>query len=281
MRSFENNSFGFIKDNYLRTIVITIVLGAISLSLIYIDSSKRIYSDARSNIRDLILTVSSTIASPAILLNDGITTIIEINSLYSELDEYKKQQALSSNIFQELSVLRQQVEIYESDLNIIKDDDHDSIGAEIFTDSSNRYFSSVLIKAGSNDNLKENNAIVSSKGLLGRISEVGEEVSRGLLLTDISSRVPVSVSSNEIQGILIGQNLKKPRVYYLLNMSSLNEGDLVTTSGKGGIFPSNIPIGTVSNKNQKNKYIEIDLFERINNLSHVRIINYKLEKEIK
>ena len=281
MRSFENNSFGFIKDNYLRTIVITIVLGAISLSLIYIDSSKRIYSDARSNIRDLILTVSSTIASPAILLNDGITTIIEINSLYSELDEYKKQQALSSNIFQELSVLRQQVEIYESDLNIIKDDDHDSIGAEIFTDSSNRYFSSVLIKAGSKDNLKENNAIVSSKGLLGRLSEVGEEVSRGLLLTDISSRVPVSVSSNEIQGILIGQNLKKPRVYYLLNISSLNEGDLVTTSGKGGIFPSNIPIGTVSDKNQKNKYIEIDLFERINNLSHVRIINYKLEKEIK
>ena len=281
MRSFENNSFGFIKDNYLRTIVITIVLGAISLSLIYIDSSKRIYSDARSNIRDLILPVSYTIASPAILLNNGITTIIEINSLYSELDEYKKQQALSSNIFQELSVLRQQVEIYESDLNIIKDNDHDSIGAEIFTDSSNRYFSSVLIKAGSNDNLKENNAIVSSKGLLGRISEVGEEVSRGLLLTDISSRVPVSVSSNEIQGILIGQNLKKPRVYYLLNMSSLNEGDLVTTSGKGGIFPSNIPIGTVSDKNQKNKYIEIDLFERINNLSHVRIINYKLEKEIK
>tara|TARA_B110000967_G_scaffold6484_1_gene6483 strand:+ start:2242 stop:3087 length:846 start_codon:yes stop_codon:yes gene_type:complete len=281
VRSFENNSFGFIKDNYLRTIVITIVLGAISLSLIYIDSSKRIYSDARSNIRDLILTVSSTIASPAILLNDGITTIIEINSLYSELDEYKKQQAISSNIFQELSVLRQQVEIYESDLNIIKDNDHDSIGAEIFTDSSNRYFSSVLIKAGSNDNLKENNAIVSSKGLLGRISEVGEEVSRGLLLTDISSRVPVSVSSNEIQGILIGQNLKKPRVYYLLNISSLNEGDLVTTSGKGGIFPSNIPIGTVSDKNQKNKYIEIDLFERINNLSHVRIINYKLEKEIK
>jgi len=281
VRSFENNSFGFIKDNYLRTIVITIVLGAISLSLIYIDSSKRIYSDARSNIRDLILTVSSTIASPAILLNDGITTIIEINSLYSELDEYKKQQAISSNIFQELSVLRQQVEIYESDLNIIKDDDHDSIGAEIFTDSSNRYFSSVLIKAGSNDNLKENNAIVSSKGLLGRISEVGEEVSRGLLLTDISSRVPVSVSSNEIQGILIGQNLKKPRVYYLLNISSLNEGDLVTTSGKGGIFPSNIPIGTVSDKNQKNKYIEIDLFEHINNLSHVRIINYKLEKEIK
>ena len=87
MRSFENNSFRFIKDNYLRTIIITIVLGTISLFLIYIDSSKRIYSDTRSNIRDLILIVSSKIASPAILLNDGILTMTNIKSLYVELDE--------------------------------------------------------------------------------------------------------------------------------------------------------------------------------------------------
>ena len=281
MRSFENNSFRFIKDNYLRTIVTTVVLGIFSLSLIYIDSSKKIYSDTRSNIRDLILVISSTIATPAILLNEGISTMTEINNLYAELDEYKKQQSLSSDIFQELSVLRQKVEIYESDLNIIKDDIYDSVAAEIFTDSSNRYFSSVLIKAGLNDNIEENNAIVGSKGLIGRVSEVGEKVSRGLLLTDISSRVPVSISSSEIQGILVGQNLKKPRVYYLIDMSDLNEGDLVITSGKGGVFPSSIPIGTVSNKNQKNQYIEINLFEHINNLAHVRIINYKLEKEIK
>ena len=281
MRSFENNSFRFIKDNYLRTIVTTVVLGIFSLSLIYIDSSKKIYSDTRSNIRDLILIVSSTIATPAILLNEGISTMTEINNLYAELDEYKKQQSLSSDIFQELSVLRQKVEIYESDLNIIKDDIHDSVAAEIFTDSSNRYFSSILIKAGLNDNIDENNAIVGSKGLVGRVSEVGEEVSRGLLLTDISSRVPVSISNSETQGILVGQNFKKPRVYYLIDMSDLNEGDLVITSGKGGVFPSSIPIGTVSNKNQKNQYIEINLFEHINNLAHVRIINYKLEKEIK
>ena len=190
MRSFENNSFRFIKDNYLRTIVTTVVLGIFSLSLIYIDSSKKIYSDTRSNIRDLILVVSSTIATPATLLNEGISTMTEISNLYAELDEYKKQQSLSSDIFQELSVLRQKVEIYESDLNIIKDDIYDSVAAEIFTDSSNRYFSSILIKAGLNDNIEENNAIVGSKGLIGRVSEIGEEVSRGLLLTDISSRVP-------------------------------------------------------------------------------------------
>jgi cell shape-determining protein MreC len=90
VRSLENNSFRFLKDNYLRTIVITIVLGLLSLSLIYIDSTKKIYSDSRSNIRDAILVISSTIATPAILLEQGFSSINKINNLYEELDEYKK-----------------------------------------------------------------------------------------------------------------------------------------------------------------------------------------------
>lgn len=280
MRSLENNSFRFIKDNYLRTIVITIVLGFFSLSLIYIDSTKKIYSDSRSNIRDVILAISSTIATPAILLEQGFSSINKINNLYEELDEYKKQQTLSSNIFQELSILRQKVEVYENELGFIKDHALGSMAAEIFTDSSNRYFSSILIKAGSSHGLDENNTIVSSKGLIGRVTELGTRVSRGLLLTDISSRVPVSISSNEMQGILIGQNLKKPRIYYIKKMIDLNVGDLVVTSGKGGIFPSDIPIGILASKNFKNQYIEVDLFETVHNLSRVRIINYQLIKKI-
>ena len=280
MRSLENNSLRFIKDNYLRTIVITIVLGLLSLSLIYIDSTKKIYSDSRSNIRDAILVISSTIASPAILLEQGFSSISKINNLYEELDEYKKQQTLSSNIFQELSMLRQKVKVYENELGFIKDNSLSSMAAEIFTDSSNRYFSSILIKAGSFHGLEENNTIVSSKGLIGRVTELGLKVSRGLLLTDISSRVPVSISSNEMQGILIGQNLKKPRIYYIKKMIDLNIGDLVVTSGKGGIFPSDIPIGILASKDIKNQYIEVDLFETVNNLSRVRIINYQLNKKI-
>jgi rod shape-determining protein MreC len=280
VRSLENNSLRFIKDNYLRTIVITIVLGLLSLSLIYIDSTKKIYSDSRSNIRDAILVISSTIASPAILLEQGFSSISKINNLYEELDEYKKQQTLSSNIFQELSMLRQKVKVYENELGFIKDNSLSSMAAEIFTDSSNRYFSSILIKAGSFHGLEENNTIVSSKGLIGRVTELGLKVSRGLLLTDISSRVPVSISSNEMQGILIGQNLKKPRIYYIKKMIDLNIGDLVVTSGKGGIFPSDIPIGILASKDIKNQYIEVDLFETVNNLSRVRIINYQLNKKI-
>jgi len=276
VRSLENNSFRFIKDTYQRTIIITLVLIIITLSLIYIDTSKKIYSDTRSSIRSIIITVASTIASPVIFLEEGLYSIIEINNLYNELKVYKKEQSLSSDIFQELSVLRQKVEIYENDLNLIKESKFNSIAVEIYADTSNRYFSSILLKAGSSNGVSENNAIVSSKGLVGRVTEVDNLISRGLLLNDISSRVPVSISKFEIQGILIGQNLKSPKVSYIKNIKDIKIGDLVTTSGKGGIFPSNIPIGKVSLVDKKNQYYEVKLFVDAKNLSRVRIINYKL-----
>lgn len=280
MRSLENNSFRFIKDNFLRTTIITVVLIILSLSIIYFDTTRKTFSDNRATIRDLILTIASTIASPAVLIEEGLYSIREINNLYDELKDYKEEQSLSSDIFQELSVLRQKVEIYENDLNFIKDNEFKSITVEIFADTSNRYFSSILLKAGKSSGVSENNTIVSSQGLVGRVTEIGNKVSRGLLLSDISSRVPVSISSSEIQGILIGQNLNRPKINYIKNLNDIKVGDLVVTSGKGGIFPSNLVVGSVAILDKKNQHIEVDLIVNPKTLSRVRIINYQIENRV-
>tara|TARA_B110000259_G_scaffold187232_1_gene240722 strand:+ start:6627 stop:7487 length:861 start_codon:yes stop_codon:yes gene_type:complete len=276
VRSLEHNSFGFIKNNYLRTIGTAVVLGIISLALIYIDYTNKIYATSRANIRDVILSTSSVIATPIILLENGLLTARKINGLYKDLQEYDDEQALISSTFQELSTLRLKVDKYESDLKIIKENKFESISVEIFADISNRYFSSILLKAGSNHGLKENNIIVSSNGLIGRVSEVSQDISRGILLTDLSSRVPVSISDKDIQGILIGQNLKKLRIFYIRELSKININDLVMTSGKGGVFPSGLLIGKVSKINNKDSFVEIDIFEDPGNLSKVRIIKYEL-----
>jgi rod shape-determining protein MreC len=280
VRSLENNSFRFIKDNFLRTTIITVVLIILSLSIIYFDTTRKTFSDNRATIRDLILTIASTIASPAVLIEEGLYSIREINNLYDELKDYKEEQSLSSDIFQELSVLRQKVEIYENDLNFIKDNEFKSITVEIFADTSNRYFSSILLKAGKSSGVSENNTIVSSQGLVGRVTEIGNKVSRGLLLSDISSRVPVSISSSEIQGILIGQNLNRPKINYIKNLNDIKVGDLVVTSGKGGIFPSNLVVGSVAILDKKNQHIEVDLIVNPKTLSRVRIINYQIENRV-
>jgi cell shape-determining protein MreC len=45
--------------------------------------------------------------------------------------------------------------------------------------------------------------------------------------------VPVSISSSEIQGILIGQNLNRPKINYIKNLNDIKVGDLVVTFRKG------------------------------------------------
>ena len=61
------------------------------------------------------------------------------------------------------------------------------------------------------------------------------------------------------------------------HIEKISIGDLVTTSGKGGIFPPFQLIGQVVGKNSDE--IEISIFENIATLSHVKLLNYRLIKQ--
>jgi len=76
---------------------------------------------------------------------------------------------------------------------------------------------------------------------------------------------------------LVGQGRENPIIEFVENIEKISIGDLVTTSGKGGIFPPFQMIGQVVKK--KSNEIEISIFENIATLSHVKLLNYKLIKE--
>ena len=119
--------------------------------------------------------------------------------------------------------------------------------------------------------------VSGSNGIIGRISHVSENLSRVLLLSNINSRIPVIISDDGYHGMLIGQGRENPTVQFVEHIEKISIGDLVTTSGKGGIFPPFQMIGQVVSK--KSNEIEISIFENISSLSHVKLLNYKLKKE--
>ena len=119
--------------------------------------------------------------------------------------------------------------------------------------------------------------VSGSNGIIGRISHVGERLSRVLLISNINSRIPVIISEDGYHGMLIGQGRENPIIEFVENFEKISIGDLVTTSGKGGIFPPFQLIGQVVGK--KSNEIEISIFENISALSHVKLLNYKLKKE--
>ena len=86
-------------------------------------------------------------------------------------------------------------------------------------------------------------AVLDEKFLIGKIVEVNFRTSRVLLLSDLNSKVPVSVEPNSIQSILTGTGEKFGKLQYMqLDNIILNNGDQIYSSGSGGIFKSGIPI---------------------------------------
>ena len=82
-------------------------------------------------------------------------------------------------------------------------------------------------------------------GLVGRISGVGSSTSRVILLTDNASQIPVIIQPSGQRAILMGDN-SCSSVEFIENVELVRPGDRVVTSGRGGVLPAGLLIGTLA-----------------------------------
>ena len=133
------------------------------------------------------------------------------------------------------------------DLNNVRLDPRlTSISGNVLADSGSPYRQSVLINVGARDGILDGWAAMDGIGLVGRVSGVGERSSRVLLLTDASSRVPVTVQPSGQRGLIVGYNTLAPPIDFVENRDLIRPGDRVVSSGDGDVFPSGVLIGHIA-----------------------------------
>lgn len=115
----------------------------------------------------------------------------------------------------------------------------------VMADSGSPFRQSVLLNVGDRDGIRDGWATMDGLGVVGRISGVGRTVSRVVLLTDASSRVPVTVQPSGQRAILAGDNSPLPPLDFLEKSDLVRPGDRVVTSGDGGVFPAGLLVGQV------------------------------------
>ena len=273
MKTFKNSFFHSFLGSQLRIIILITILILISTLLIITQADKsNTFKSVRASSINVVYFISSIVTAPIKLIENGVSKINEIRNLYNDVEQYKKERLIESRSFQELVSLKLKISEYERLLNLNKDLEYSFITSRVLADLSKKYFSSILVNVGRKDGVFENMPITGPNGLLGKITNIDDSISRAMLATDVSSRIPVSVSDKSFQGILIGQNQKNPRIDFIKESAHVAIGDLVTTSGKGGIFPPYIFVGQVVKKGED--YLEVELFEDIDTLTHVRLINF-------
>jgi rod shape-determining protein MreB len=102
------------------------------------------------------------------------------------------------------------------------------------------------LDAGSNEGIKINQVVVSLGGLVGRISDVGEQISHVRPLLDNGSLVDGRVHGRHAVGLVQGVGLGTFEMIHLDPDAGVKRGDKVLTSGQDGRFPAGIPIGVVA-----------------------------------
>ncbi|HUF87523.1 MAG TPA: rod shape-determining protein MreC [Thermohalobaculum sp.] len=119
------------------------------------------------------------------------------------------------------------------------------VTGDVIADSGGPFRQSALVNVGARDGVRDGSAAVDGNGLIGRVVGVGEHAARILFLTDFSSRVPVTVQPSGRRAILAGNGTPTPRLEFLESTEDITPGDQVRSSGDGGVFPPDLPVGQV------------------------------------
>jgi len=144
---------------------------------------------------------------------------------------------------------------------------------QVIARPAQNYKHHLIIEGGGDEGFVKGDIAITVKGLVGRLTEVGKKASRLLLLTDMDSRVPVILESSKHSAILMGEGINLPLLTRLqedMMKPSPQIGELVYTSGVGGIFPPHILIGFIASKTG-NSY-RVQLFNDSKNIAMVSIV---------
>lgn len=120
------------------------------------------------------------------------------------------------------------------------------VTGEIIADGGGPFSHSVLANIGEEDGVRDGAAAVDGAGLVGRVVGVGDQAARLLLVTDINSRVPAKILPSGRRTVVVGDNSAAPRLAFLGSIEDVSRGDQVVTSGEGGVYPPDIPVGRIA-----------------------------------
>ena len=147
--------------------------------------------------------------------------------------------------------------------------------AKVIIDKQSPFLRSIIINKGSKNNIKKGMSILSNSYLIGKVVEVNYMTSRVLLLSDLNSRIPVTIEPGSVQSILHGDGKNSGNIQYTKDNLPIADGSIIYTSGTGGLLKSGIPIGKIEQNENQNS---VNFFIDFSQLRYVKVSSYAEEK---
>lgn len=125
--------------------------------------------------------------------------------------------------------------------------DEKKVVAEVMGVDTSPYRHQVVIDKGRVDGVYEGQPVINEKGIVGQVTFVAAHNSRVLLLIDPNSAIPVQNIRNDIRVIASGNGqTDEIQLEHIATSTDMNVGDMLVTSGLGGIYPEGYPVAYIA-----------------------------------
>jgi len=120
------------------------------------------------------------------------------------------------------------------------------VAAQVIGLDPTGWFKSVIIDKGKNAGLRWDMPVVNASGVVGRIVSVSNNYAKVLLIIDQNSAVDCLTQRSRDRGMVKGTSGQVCKMDYMAKSSNAVVGDMIITSGLGGVFPKGLPVGVIS-----------------------------------
>lgn len=234
------------------TIVFLVVGGILALAF------GGYFSSASNWFTGAIVDAQSWLSTRYIAIQDFIAAPRDITSLRQRNAELESEVAALRAQVIELSERASQVDTLAALVDYSRANPESRyVAADVIGRDPSPFLHYIIINRGSNDGILRGMPVVTDQGLVGRVDAVIADASRIQLITDPLSAVNIRLQSSDVEAVLSGSITGDLSLNLIPQDVFIEEGDLVLTSGLGGGYPTDLPIGQVTNIRKR----EADLFQ--------------------
>ncbi|MDB9808067.1 rod shape-determining protein MreC [Candidatus Pelagibacter sp.] len=260
------------------------LLGLIFFSLIFLilgSYNFKVVDLVKISIKEVVYRSSFIVSGPEKIIGIGFNKITDHINHYSN---YKNMEEKLDKL-EALDLSNQIITLENIKYKKLVDDyfiKNNEIFAKVLIDKNSPFLRSVVLNKGSKNNIKLGMAVLDGEYLIGKVVEVNFFTSRVLLVSDINSKIPVSISPNDVQAIMSGDGKQNASLQYIqgTDLENNNEDMMVTTSGAGGLFKSGILIGKIDfTENSTTNNLKVNIYKDFSQLKYVKVISFSKEEK--
>lgn len=278
------------NNNKLKYIIISIFIFAVLIGITVntINDSRNLNFFEKS-IKDSVIFVEKIFYTPVKYVNEKISEIKESKNLYKKYTKLLKKVEKTDLYYAQIEELQKEVTELKSTLNLNATlSEYNYVNATVVGRNIGYWYNTLNIDKGSKSGIKVGDAVITEKGLIGKIINTSNFSSTVKLLTtdEIINKISIKISSGDdyFYGLLSGYNVEKNfyEIEGITDYNIIKEGDIVTTTGLTDYFPSGILIGNVSSivkdEFDLNSVVEVKPSVDFSNISIVTVLNRKALK---